>query len=455
MKPVLSILIPTYNNPQQLNACVDSIIHTGFLNTGLGEVIIVNNGKQNCTEYFRHITQVKVINCPENLGWEGGLKEGLKHTEAKFVCFQNDDTHIPSVSCQQFYQNLLCYFSDDKVAAVGPVTTTAAGLQSIYHPKTVPTVAETRWLIFFTVIVRRSALEEAGGIDNTLPGGDDFDLSIRLRKAGYKLLISPQAFLIHHGFQTGTRIHGDQNKIGGWNSAQMTERTNQALIRKHGFKLFFETLSNQLIESKPQAQDDIEGQLIRSEFNWDTDKVLDLACGFQKTHPLATGVDRVPKGETIPLFYGVPTPSVADVTADIIQSLPFEEGSYDGVIARHIIEHCPDMVCVIRNWIKPLKVGGKLVIATPDDKVVNGIPLSSDHVHSLTSEALKNIAELCGLRQLSTRDTGNGISFYSVFEKLPICSGTMDRLYDGDISTHSYRPQLVQADGFYGGAVDC
>lgn len=418
MKPVLSIIIPTYNNPQQLNACVDSIIQTGFLNTGLGEVIVVNNGKQNCKDFFRHIKEVKVIDCPENLGWEGGLKAGLKHSEAKFVCFQNDDTHIPSVAQQQFYQNLLCYFADDKVGAVGPVTTTAAGCQSIYHSRTFKTVAEVRWMIFFCVIVRRAALEAVGGIDNTLPGGDDFDLSMRLRDGDYKLLVSPQAFIVHHGFQTGTRIHGDQNKPGGWNSSQMTEKTNQGLIRKHGFKKFFETLSNQVIESMPERSDDIEGRLIAAEFSPE-EKVLDLACGFQKTMPSAIGVDRVPKGEVVPLFYGAQTGSVADVVADVTKPLPFEENSVDGVIARHIIEHIPDMISAIKNWAKPLKVGGKLVIATPDDKVINGIPLSADHVHSLNQEALENLGKACGLHHVKSVDTGNGISFFSVFEKLP------------------------------------
>lgn len=420
MKPVLSIIIPTYNNPQQLNACVNSILHTGFLNSGLGELIVVNNGKQNCKQYFSHIKEIKVIESPDNLGWEGGLKEGLKHTDAPFVCFQNDDTHIPHVCQWQFYQNMLCLFNDDNVAAVGPVTTTAAGVQSIYSPGTVPTISEVSWLIFFCVVVRRSALEAVGGIDNTLPGGDDFDLSIRFRKAGYKLMVTPRSFLIHHGFQTGTRIHGDHNTIGGWNSPQMTERTNQALIRKHGFKDFFHTISKQLIEATSQPAENSEGKLIASEFDWDTDRVIDIACGFQKTHPKAIGVDRVPQGEIVPLFLGAPNKSSADVVADVREPLPFEENSLDGVIARHIIEHIPDMVSAIKNWIKPLKVGGKLVIATPDDKVCNGIPLSADHVHSLNSEALKNIAELCGVKQLLSKDAGNGISFYSVFEKLPV-----------------------------------
>lgn len=445
MKPVLSIIIPTWNNPTQLTPCVNSIIKTGFLNTGIGEVIIVNNGKQDCKSYFRDIQQIKVIDCPENLGWEGGLKEGLKHSEARFVCFQNDDTHIPAVAQQQFYHNLLSLFADDKVAAVGPTTTTAAGLQSIYHPRSIPTVVELRWLIFFCVVIRRSALDAVGGVDNTLPGGDDFDLSIRFRKAGYKILATPQSFIIHHGFQTGNRVHGDSSKIGGWNSQQMTDRTNQGLIQKHGFKTFFETISGQLIEAAPQPSADTEGALIREEFDWEKEKVLDIACGFQKTHKNAVGVDRVTSGDVVPLFYGAPTVSASDVVADVTKPLPFEEGSVDGVIARHIIEHIPDMVGAIRNWIRPLKVGGKLVIATPDDKVGNGIPLSADHVHSLTAEALVNICELIGLKHVKTIDAQNGISFFSVFQKRPVYA-TLDRLYDGDITTVAYRPELVRAD---------
>lgn len=244
----VSILIPSYNNPQFLNPCVDSIARTGVLDRGFAEVIIVNNGKQPCEREFKGLIEkgfLKVVNCPENKGWEGGLEAGLKVSNAEFVCFQNDDTHIPSAAQPMFYENLCEHFKDEQVGIVAPSTTVATGLQSIFHIQTPRNPIEVKWLIFCCVIVRRTHLEEVGGVDTTLPGGDDFDLSIRMRKAGKKLMLVPECFIIHHAFKTGVRVKGNFDRPHGWNSLDMQERTNQALIRKHGFSTFIDMICAQ------------------------------------------------------------------------------------------------------------------------------------------------------------------------------------------------------------------
>lgn len=243
----LSVIVPTYNNPLQLNQMVVSMRRIGFFDSDDKELIIVNNGK---TPYEAK-ENLKVINLPENKGWEGGLIKGLEISEGEFVCFQNDDVHIPQCE-SSFYEILMASFYDaegvlkEDIGLVGPLTTTAAGAQSIYSPNAPTKLLEVQWLIFFCVMMRRDVLEKVGFIDDTLPGGDDFDLSIRMKKAGMKSLINPQAFIIHHGFQTGTRVHGDHNVDGGWNSRKMLERTNQALIKKHGFKEWFNATAFQV-----------------------------------------------------------------------------------------------------------------------------------------------------------------------------------------------------------------
>lgn len=414
MKPILSIVIPTFNNPQFLNPCIASIMKTSVVDNGIAEIIVVNNGDQPIQEF----PGLRVIKTGKNLGWEGGLKAGLEASDAPFVCFQNDDTFIPIVSQALFYPRLLSNFRDPSIGAVGPSTTTAAGLQSIYHPNMPVTFSELRWMIFFCVIVRRSALDAVGGIDTNLPGGDDFDLSIRLRRGGYKLVFDPGAFIVHHGFKTGERVRGTSNVSGGWNSKEMSEDTNRALIQKHGFKEFFTSISQQLITycNQSTAPDDIEGGIIRSLVSPEN-KVLELGCGFRKTVEQSVGIDRVPKGEQIPLLPYSNERSVADMVADVSKPLPVLDASFDVVIARHILEHIIDPMDAIRNWIKPLKEGGKLIIAAPDEEVCAGIPLSFDHLHAFTMSSLKSIAESLGLVQVSAQATGNGISFVSCFEK--------------------------------------
>lgn len=409
MKPTASIIIPTFNNPEYLTPCIESICATGAL-MGLCELIIVNNGSQPIKEMVKDWPNTKVLEPGRNLGWEGGLEAGLKEAQGDFICFQNDDTLIPK-ACQNFYSQLLWPFNNLNVAAVGPATTVASGWHSVYARNAFRNLSEVSYLIFFTVMVRRSDLEAVGGIDTSAPGGDDFDLCIRLRKAEKKLLVNPDAFIIHHAFKTGTRVRGDQNTAGGWNSKEMMDRTNRWLIQKHGFKTWLETLRGlQLIYGESK---DLEGDSVASLVRGPN--IIELGCGARKTVPQAIGIDLVASGENGNKIEGK---SVADIVADVSKPLPLEADSVDTIIARHILEHLRDTVEVARNWRKVLKDGGRLIIAVPNQELRNTIPLNPEHINSFTPSSLRNILELCGFRQIETKDTDNGISFVSVFEKV-------------------------------------
>jgi glycosyltransferase involved in cell wall biosynthesis len=413
MRKTLSIIIPTFNNPEYLNPCISSILRTGILDT-IGELIIINNGEQDIQRLCGHIKNIKIIKPEGNLGWEGGLKLGLENSDAPFVVFQNDDTFIPP-NQPLFYRHLLSRFSDDLVGVVSPSTTIAAGPQSIYSANAPAVPMEVPYLIFFTVMVRRSALDEIGGVDTTLPGGDDIDVSMRMRKAGYKLLIDPGAFLIHHAFKTGERVNGGANVKGGWNSEDMRDRTNAALIRKHGFKYFVQTLQSQynyVFDMIP----DLEGDYIRSHVNGHKD-IVELGCGPQKTIKESVGMDRVNKGETIPHLNN-DQKSVADIIGDVTEKIPLDDSSQDLIIARHILEHCVDIAKTMSEWKRILRTGGEIIIAVPDERVNRGIPLNPEHVHAFTKESLKSFMQMFDLEEIKSEQIKNNTSFVSIFRKV-------------------------------------
>lgn len=411
MKPTASIIIPTWNLPEYFNPCVESIAKTGVLD-GLCELIVINNGIQNM-DFLKEWPNTKVLQPGKNLGWEGGLELGLKHAQGDFICFQNDDTLIPKAT-QSFYSQLLWPFQNQNVAAVGPATTIAAGTHSIFNCNAPRMLTEVSFLIFFTAMIRRSHLEMVGGIDTSAPGGDDLDLSIRLRKAGKILLINPDAFLIHHAFKTGERVKGTADKPFGWNSKEMSERTNRWLIQKHGFKAFMETVRGFSYESMGESPD-LEGDVVRRFVRGP--KIVELGCGFRKTVPQAIGIDLVAKGDA-PQNLHEGQKSVADIQADVSKPLPIDVLSVDTVIARHILEHIVNTVETLRNWNAVLKMDGRLIVAVPNQELRNTIPLNPEHVVGYTPDSLKAIMELCGFKQIETVDPHNGISFVACFEKV-------------------------------------
>lgn len=408
----LDILIPSFNNHEYLRPCLESILRNKT-SQGLFHVYVINNGHEKSCDWINH-KDITVFNTGSNLGWEGGLEYALDKTSAPYVMFLNDDVLIPPASMMWINQ-LLQHFISDEVGAVGPSSNVVMGLQNIFH-QTDQSVFTAKYLIGFCFMTRRKTILEVGGIDASLPGGDDLDMSIRLRDAGYRLIVDKNVFVYHHGFKTGARVNGDAQKMNGWNSFEMTEKTNHAIIRKHGFKKWWECIKGgfDLPSVVQTPTHDSEGDVIRKHIIGD--KILDLGCGGNKTVPHAIGVDMIAKNDFIETLANIV--STADVNADITQPLPFDENSVDTIIARHIVEHLMDSVTILKHWRTLLKVNGRLIIAVPNNAIHKSIPMNIEHVHGFDPVSMKSLLEVCGYRVIEQLDGGNTISFITVAEKI-------------------------------------
>lgn len=411
---ICTILVPTFDNPNFITQCVNSILmHTVCRETV--KIVVINNGNREIENFLTKHPMVKIVHADKNLGWEGGLKLGMEHVDTPFVCFMNDDAYVP-YSSNQWVLRCLAEFRNKDVAAVGPTSNVVRGAQNIFLDQFGGYQAPyAPFLIGFCVFVRVSDLIAAGGIDETLPGGDDFDLSIRLRKLGKKLVICRDVFIFHHGFKTGERVRGTPDRPGGWNSQEMSENTNIALIRKHGFRAFIDC--NYGACEKPgdarQPSRDTETSVVKGFIKPGT--IYDFGCGSTKTVDEAIGVDRVPKGGVIPQLEGAV--SCADITADVSGDIPVPDLSADTIVTRHILEHVIDPISVLRNWAKKLKPDGRMVVAVPDERIGMTIPMNPEHKHAFTPESFRVLAHSVGLKEVAFADDYNGISFVSVLEK--------------------------------------
>lgn len=409
----IDILIPTYNNFEQLTQMINSIAPYRLLYPV--RFIVINNGEPAMSEhpFFQH-EAILMLTPEKNLGWEGALRLGLEHSDSEFVMFANDDIYLPETS-KYWLSNLLRPFQHKEVGAVGPCTNVAMGQQNIFTQR--PNQVTASWyqvpyLIGFCMLVRRSALDEVGGVDDTLPGGDDIDLSIRMHDKGYRMVLDASTFVWHHGFQTGTRLHGGHTTPGGWNSPEMTEKTNMALIKKHGLRKWYQCLYGQYSDVAYDATD-YEGDVVRKHVTGK--KVVELGVGARKTVPEAVGVDRIAKGDVIPVLGE--SISVADVVADVTDTLPFKDEQFDCLIARHILEHCQDTIKTLREWSRIVSIGGRLLIVVPDQSITNTIPMNPEHLVSFTPASLTSLCEAIGLKEVKAEQGYNGVSFLGVYEK--------------------------------------
>lgn len=224
----VAIIIPTMDNRAYLEPCLASLhAHTAGIDY---QIYVVNNGEAGSCSWVDR--RVAVLNGTGNVGWERSLEWGLAASAEPCVLFLNDDVLFLRTQ-RDWLARLVADLDDPTVAAAGPSSNMVAGPQSTTQQLTAPRYS-ARYLIGFCMLVRRSALDEIGGIDTSLPGGDDIDLSIRFRHHGYTLVCDRRSFVYHYGFKTGERVHGGPAVPGGWNSREMIDMTANALRAKHG-----------------------------------------------------------------------------------------------------------------------------------------------------------------------------------------------------------------------------
>ena len=240
--PMLTVLVPSFNNPQQLRQMLNSFLeHTGTDHGEYFRIVVIDNSEEKglCRNGLSEHPLVTILEPGENLGWEGGLKYGLEHTErTPLVMFANDDIHIVPGNKDWLWRMVSTLAQHEKVAAVGPMSNFVMGYQSMTSGVPPAGALSTNLLIGFCVLMKRDALDAIGGVKVGLPGGDDFDYSLSFLAKGYKMALQTDSYVHHHGCQTGNRVHP-----GWWNSADMISGVREELIRRHGFIEYFRTLS--------------------------------------------------------------------------------------------------------------------------------------------------------------------------------------------------------------------
>jgi SAM-dependent methyltransferase len=68
----------------------------------------------------------------------------------------------------------------------------------------------------------------------------------------------------------------------------------------------------------------------------------------------------------------LPIDVVASATA-----LPFEDGSYDFVLASHVLEHVPDPIAAIHEWLRVARRFVFVILPQPDNEFDSGRPLTA------------------------------------------------------------------------------
>ena len=223
-----SIIILNYNLALYTRNLIESIRRN--TKTGSYEIIVVDNGStDDSVPYLRQQKDVRLIVNAENMGFPKGCNQGMEAARGDEILLLNNDTLVT----YNWLSNLRkALYSDTAIGAVGPVTNSCSNRQQIdvpYENKlTEQSMADMyafardynhsnpgkwyKWmsLVGYCLLLKQEVYQKIGNLDERyFPGNfEDDDYCLRIRQAGYELLLCEDTFVHHFGsvsFLKGSR----------------------------------------------------------------------------------------------------------------------------------------------------------------------------------------------------------------------------------------------------------
>ncbi len=241
---LVSILVLCHNQLEYTRLCLESVLrHT----RAPYELIVIDNASTDGTaaylEELRHRSgpvRVCVQRNAINRGFPAGCNQGLTLARGRYVVFLNNDT----VVTPGWIDGLVRWSLTDwpRVGMVGAVTNASRPPQQIavayreldqldaFAAERAQEYAGQALVVErltgFCLLARREVLDQIGGFDERYGVGffDDDDLSVRVVKAGYRLLVAQDVFVHHFGSRTFTALGVDCGKQLSDNFALFREK---------------------------------------------------------------------------------------------------------------------------------------------------------------------------------------------------------------------------------------
>ena len=225
----LSIVLVCWNNKEYLDPCLKSLYETGMKNSF--DVIVVDNGSTDGSQQMlaEKYPDVKIIQNVENVGLGKASNQGIEATKGRYVLLLNNDTIVDGASFDVMVDFLnenpkagavggkifnpdgtvqTCYnyfstFQEEFLIATRLGKLLRPGYPAIVNAEEVKSVD---WITSACLMVRRSALDEVGLLDDEyFIYGDEADLQYRIKAADWGIYYLPQATIIHYGGKSMTR----------------------------------------------------------------------------------------------------------------------------------------------------------------------------------------------------------------------------------------------------------
>ncbi|WP_266367602.1 glycosyltransferase family 2 protein [Tellurirhabdus rosea] len=180
MKPLVSIIVPTFRRPALLNRCLEALLKQE-LPFHTFEIIVVDDGNDTATREAVEITArnttvpLRYLGQPERRGPAAARNRGWKESRGSIIGFTDDDC-IPD---ENWIRNAVDAFIEGAEVVSGRLVVPCSEKPTDYERVT--TFLETTEFVTANCFCSRAALEKVGGLEESfdIAWREDSDLQFK------------------------------------------------------------------------------------------------------------------------------------------------------------------------------------------------------------------------------------------------------------------------------------
>ena len=220
--PLVSVVVVCFNGLDITRQCLTSLFRQNYHPK---EVIVVDNGSQEGIRemVIKEFPQAQLICLDENLGFAGGHNKGIEAAKGKYVAIINND----AVASPQWLSSMVdAAEKDEQIGAVASIITDGnrpevldscgVGIaldgmsRQAMRGKPQPVLDKPQEILMpsgCACLLRMDALKIVGLFDDSFFAYcEDTDMGLRLRWAGFKAVVTPDANVTHYYSMTAGKF---------------------------------------------------------------------------------------------------------------------------------------------------------------------------------------------------------------------------------------------------------
>ncbi len=226
--PTVTVIVTTKNNANTVRECVASILNLDYPKDKL-RVLVVDASSNESTRNALDGLPVEIVSYNGNA--PAAYNFALGTVRSDLVAFIDGDARVDPFWLAEITKNL----DEQGVAgAAGAMRTwnkqkiiprcIGYELESRYNnPKRVVRASTTN------LVLKRTAIEEAGGFDESLDTGYDADIGFRIVGLGYRIIFEPEA-VVYHFHRPALRSYWRQQYVYAKNDAKLYSKNASLLL---------------------------------------------------------------------------------------------------------------------------------------------------------------------------------------------------------------------------------